>query len=262
MRFNAILVSMTCLFFDIECANSFGGIGKICSFGYVLCEYDSGTQNPQNFTVLETDDILMNPGVQFDWYLFKKGSKCQLTHSRSEYQRQPKFPEFYERIRELLRAKDRLVFGFGCKNDVATITTECLRYNLPQIEFSCHDMHPLAEKHCEMQGGLSAFVEKLGIETEGMEFHDSRADAWFTMKVTERLAKDSGKTLENMLTGCTPYESKHILQEQVKKLYRKWLERTSTKKTADGKPHRTPKKLSVPDWFDSRKELLFQIQKN
>ena len=253
---------MTYLFFDIECANSFGGIGKICSFGYVLCGHDSNSPHPQDFTVLETDDILMHPGVQFDWYLFKKGSKCQLTHTKSEYQKQPKFPEFYEKIRELLGAEDRLVFGFGCKNDVATITTECLRYNLPQIDFSCHDMHPLAEKQYDMQGGLGTFVEKLGIETEGMEFHDSRADAWFTMKLTERLAKDAGKTLEDMLTGSTPYESKTVLQEQVKKLYKKWLGRTEAKKTADGKPPRTPKKLKVPDWFDFRKELLFQIQRN
>ena len=44
---------MKFLFFDIECANCFGGVGKIFSFGYVLTD--------ETFHVLERDDILMNP---------------------------------------------------------------------------------------------------------------------------------------------------------------------------------------------------------
>ena len=244
-------ILMTYLFFDIDCANSFGGIGKICSFGYVLCNAD--------FSVIATDDILMNPDAPFDWYLFKKGSKCHLAYSRTEYQRQPKFPQFYSKIQALLGAKDRLVFGFGSKNDVKTIATECLRYNVPQIEFSCYDMHSVLEKQYEMQGGLSAFVEKLGIDTQGMEFHDSRADAWFTMKVTERLVKDSGKPMPELLSAYTPHSSPLVLQEQIKTLFKKWLERSEAKKAAEGKPRRTQKKVTVPDWFDYRQELLRQI---
>lgn len=242
---------MTYLFFDIECANSFGGIGKICSFGYVLVN--------QDFSIIETADILINPAAPFDWYLFKKGSKCQLTHSRAEYQRQPKFPQFYSKINALLSAKDRLVFGFGCKSDVATITTECLRYNLPQIAFSCYDSHTILEKHYDMQGGLSAFVEKLGIDTQGQPFHDSRADAYFTMKVTERFCADSAQPLQNLLAPYTPYASDLVLQEQIKKLFKKWLERQEAKKAADGKPRRIPKKVTVPEWFDYKKELALQL---
>lgn len=243
---------MTYLFFDIECANSFGGIGKMCSFGYVLCNLlPSG-----EFSPIETDDILINPDAPFDWYLFKKNSKCHLAYSRSEYQRQPKFPHFYSKIQSLLSAKDRLVFGFGCKNDVATITTECIRYNLPQIDFSCHDEHTICEKIYDMQGGLSAFVEKLEIDTQGMEFHDSRADAWFTMKVMERLLKDASKPASDVLMPFTPYKSEFIFREQIRKLFRKWLEKNEGKKAADGKPKRIPKKVKVPEWFDYRHALL------
>ncbi len=252
---------MTYLFFDIENANSFGGFGKICSFGYVLCNAD--------FSIIETDDILINPDAPFDWYLFKKGSKCRLTHSRNEYQRQPKFPQYYSKIQALLSAKDRLIFGFGCKNDVATITTECLRYNLPQIIFYCQDMHTILEKHYCLQGSLSAFVEKLGIETEGMTFHDSRSDAWFTMKTAEKLAKETDLSLSDAIKIYTPYASEFVFREQIKKLFKRWLERSEAKKAAEAladgaerKSRRIPKKVKVPEWFDYRKELLFQVQQN
>ena len=242
---------MTYLFFDIECANSFGGIGKMCSFGYALCN--------QDFSIIDTADILLNPDAPFDWYLFKKGSKCHLTHSRTEYQRQPKFPQYYSKIAALLSAKDRMVLGFGCRNDVATITTECLRYNLPQIAFTCYDMHTILEKHYAMQGGLSAFVEKLGVDTQGLAFHDSRADAWFTMKVAEHHARNVGAPLDAVLKPYTPYASDLVLHDQIKKLFKKWLERNEAKKAAEGKPLRTPKKVNVPDWFDYKRELMKQL---
>ena len=184
------------LFFDIECANNFGGTGKICSFGYVLCN--------QDFSVIETDDLLMNPDAPFDWYLFKKGSRCHLAYSKEEYIKNPKFPQYYQRIRSLLGAGDRLVLGFGCKGDLKTIGAECRRYGLAEITYACYDIRTVLEKFYGMQGGLGAFVERLGIDTQGMEFHDSRADAIFTMKVTEKLTRDAGKPLAEILKPFQP----------------------------------------------------------
>ena len=45
---------MKYLFFDIECSNCFNGVGKLCEFGYVLCD--------ENLNVLKKDDIPMSPG--------------------------------------------------------------------------------------------------------------------------------------------------------------------------------------------------------
>ena len=241
---------MTYLFFDIECANSFGGIGKICSFGFVLCNSD--------FSVIETADLLMNPDAPFDWYLFKKGSKCNLAYSQSEYKKNPKFPHYFSKIQSLLSANDRLVFGFGCKNDVATISSECVRYNLPQIEFKCFDIHNMLEKFYETQGGLGPFVEKLGIDTHGMEFHDSRADAYFTMKVTEKLLADSKMQMAELLKAYTPLSSERSITDLKKKLFKKWLERNEEKKASEEKPRRVPKKVTVPEWFDWKREFVRQ----
>lgn len=243
---------MTYLFFDIECANSFGGIGKICSFGYVLCDED--------FSVIESDDLLMNPCAIFDWYLFSKNAKCKLAYSREEYNRQPKFSEHYSKIKSLLEAKDRIVLGFGCQNDVATVATECIRYDRQLIDFNCHDiMNPL-EKFYELKGGLGTFVEKLEIPTEGMEFHDSKADAFFTMKVAEKLVKDTGKSLKELIEPFTPFSSKLLRKKKIKKLYGNYLGRKEKSKGDTGKPPRPIKKITVPSWFDYRKELLDEIK--
>lgn len=247
---------MTYLFFDIECANSFGGIGKICSFGYVLCNED--------FSVIESDDLLMNPDTVFDWYLFSKNAKCRLAYSREEYNSKPKFSHYYSKIKSLLEGKDRRIFGFGCQNDVATIATECMRYENELIDFNCYDiMNPL-EKFYEMKGGLGSFVEKLEIATHGMEFHDSKADAIFTMKVAEKLVKDSGKPLTELNTPYTPFSSKLLRKKKIKKLYANYLERKNAAKEQNGKAFNVKaplpiKKVTVPAWFDWHKELMDEI---
>lgn len=243
---------MTYLFFDIECANSFSGIGKICSFGYVLCNED--------FSIIESNDLLMNPGTVFDWYLFSKNAKCRLAYTREEYNKNPEFPHHYSKIKSLFDAKDRRIFGFGCQNDVATIATECMRYDLPLIDFNCYDILNPLETFYEMKGGLGTFVEKLEIPTQGMEFHDSRADAFFTMKVAEKLVKDAGKPLKELITPYTPFSSKLLRKKKIKKLYANYLERKEAGKTQGGKKAIPTKKITVPQWFDWRKELLDEIE--
>ncbi len=243
---------MTYLFFDIECANNFGGIGKICSFGYVLCN--------QDFSLIESNDFLMNPDAAFDWYLFKKDSKCRLSYSRDEYNSNPKFSHYYSKIRSLLEGKDRIVLGFGCQSDVATIATECMRYDLDLIDFNCHDIHTVLEKIYEEKSGLGLLVEKFNIPTQGMEFHDSRSDAYFTMKVCEHIVKEQKKPLREILNDFTPYSSKLLRKQKIKKLYSNYLERKEAEKAKDGKPPRPLKKITVPSWFDYKRELLEEIK--
>lgn len=201
----------TCLFFDIECANSFKNIGKICSFGYVLCT--------QDFTVIESDDILMNPDAPFDWYLFAPGSKCHLSYPKEEYARHPKFPEFYGRIKALMERENCTIIGFGTAGDANFVVSECTRYRLEQLRFSCYDIHPVLEKQYESQGGLQKFTELLQIDTEDLHFHDSRADAYLTMKVTEKLCKDTGKSISQVFKGFTPITSEHIFTDRIRKYY-------------------------------------------
>ena len=155
---------------------------------------------------------------------------------------------------------NRIVLGFGCQNDVATIATECMRYDLSPIDFNCHDIHTALEKIYDFKGGLGAFVEKFAIPTEGMEFHDSRSDAFFTMKVTEHLLNDQKKPLREILTPYTPFSSKLLRKQKIKKLYSNYLERKEGGKAKDKKSAVPLKKINVPSWFDFKRELREEIE--
>ena len=212
----------------------------MCSFGYVLCNSD--------FSVIETNDFLMNPDAPFDWYLFAKSSKCHLAHSREEYHRQPKFPHFYSKLCALLAAQNRLVFGFGCRSDAVTVVSECMRYGLEPPAFDCHDLLPMLEAKYETHGRLSNFVDILGIGTFGKEFHDSKNDALFTMKLAQRLSMDSGREIPELVSAFSPYKTAQISEEVRKKLFKQWLKKRYQKEEIR-------KVGKVPEWFDFQKEL-------
>ena len=242
---------MTYLFFDIESANSLGGFGKICSFGYILCN--------SNFSEIQSGDILINPDCPFDPYLFRHNSRCRLSYRREEYRRQQKFPQYYSKIKSLLSAPNTLVVGFGIESDIVTIMNECIRYNLEPIPFDCYNLHSPLTSFYETQGRLENFVEKLGVSSIGLEFHDSKADAIFTMRCAQKLCLDAQKSLEDIFTAFPPINSLNTHKARIKKLFQTWLLRSEAKKAKYGKPLRTPKKVSVPDWFDYRRELLAEL---
>ena len=83
----------TFLFFDIECANCFNGIGKMCSLGYVIIN--------ENFEILDEDDVVMNPETEFDWYLFEPKNDCTLAYSKDYFRMQHNFESYHSEIKKL-----------------------------------------------------------------------------------------------------------------------------------------------------------------
>ena len=76
------------VFFDCECANVFDGVGKICSLGYVICDDD--------LTIIESEDVVMNPECDFDWYLFSGKGECKLAYSKDYFRSKPNFEAYYK----------------------------------------------------------------------------------------------------------------------------------------------------------------------
>ena len=91
-------MKMKYLFFDVECSNCFGGIAKICEFGYVLTD--------EKFNVLKKDAIPMSPGIRksenrFDLAIYKRDPTFQWAFEKDFYFECPEFPEFYELLKKL-----------------------------------------------------------------------------------------------------------------------------------------------------------------
>lgn len=182
----------TFLFFDVECANCFDGIGKMCSFGTVLTD--------EHFSVIERADIVMNPESEFDWYLFKNKNDIQLAYPENYFFAQPPFPAFYDRIADMLTAPERILFTFGAMNDVGFIVSACERYGKRIPDFFTYDVERITKKDGTASGGLEKRCAALGISLSGLKAHRSCDDAFMTMKLLESFCAAENKDVHSILT--------------------------------------------------------------
>ena len=177
---------MNYLFFDIECANCFDGVGKICEFGYVLTD--------EKFSVIEENSFKMNPRAVFD----KKGFAMRgihLEHPFAFYKTQPDFPYFYPKIRDLLEGEGLLVIGHGTENDVRFLLNECVRYDMIPMNFKFYDTCELAKVIYGRTTNLNlkALYEEFCAHDEIQQNHRSLEDAYMTRDVAKFYTKDLRK---------------------------------------------------------------------
>lgn len=173
---------MDYLFFDIECANCFNSMGKICEFGYILVDKD--------FNVIEENNILINPNSSFDWYVLKK----MLAYKEKDYIKSPKYPYFYEKIRSLFN-DNTLVFGHTVDADAKYLNDENARYNLPYFDYKFYDIMFLYKEFVGSKDrlGLTKIANEIGSKLPEHE-HRALDDAICTMNVLKSICEKSGKT--------------------------------------------------------------------
>lgn len=180
------------LFFDIECANCDEGRGKICSFGYVLCDSD--------LKILEKEDIIINPDAPFHLTGRRDKRDIVLSYPEERFLSAPKFPSFQEKIFALLSDKDTLVWGYAVINDVNFLLSECERYRLKMPDISYYDVQLLYADFLSVKNvmSLERAVNEVGVEVG--EEHNSMEDAENTMKVARGVCEKLGLKLHTVLT--------------------------------------------------------------
>lgn len=180
------------LFFDIECANCFDGVGKMCSFGYVIVD--------EEFNILDEDDVVMNPETEFDWYLFDPKKGCMLAYSKDYFRMQHNFESFHGGIKKLMEAPERKIMGFSSSNDVGFLVSACERYNLPSINYACYDICSVVE---QANGGAHKKLDEwcvfYGADISGLRKHKSSDDAKMTMLLTKAFCEKNGFGIEELL---------------------------------------------------------------
>lgn len=203
------------VFFDCECANTFDGVGKICSLGYVVTD--------DELNVIESEDVVMNPECEFDWYLFSGKGGCKLAYSKDYFRIKPNFESFYKDIKKLFTTGNRYIGGFAVGNDVAFVNSACERYNLPFIQFRSFDMEKYLEKTFEKKQKLVEWAEELGVNVAKYQSHKSVDDAMMTMLCLKAVCKKTGKSAEQILTETKDFyvNSEQMLIEQEERAYRK-----------------------------------------
>ena len=173
---------MKYLFFDIECASVHKG-SKICSFGYVITD--------ESLNVLESDDIIVHPNSEWDWYALAN----ILAHSKEYYESYPFFDKQYEIIKKLFN-DDVIAFGHGIINDVRFLNDDCRRYNLPYIHFNfydCADIYKEFENDKEVKS-LAKVSNEIGEHKQGKK-HESKQDAFLVYEYTKEMCEQMNTTL-------------------------------------------------------------------
>jgi DNA polymerase III epsilon subunit-like protein len=160
---------MNYCFFDIECANCYGGKGKICSFGYVITD--------DQFNILEKKDIVINPRSSFNL-----GPDLKLAYTKAEFRQAAPFPDYYDEIGALLEYPEYVILGYSIENDCNFLRSDCKRYNLPCFEFPFYDVQCMIMQMFDLQNmpSLQKALEFFGMH-EDQEIHKSDDDAYMTM---------------------------------------------------------------------------------
>ena len=191
---------MKYLFFDIECANSFDGVGKICEFGYVLTD--------ENLNVIKQGIHLINPDAEFDWYVKNK----IISYAIKEYEKAPKYPQIYRmHIQELVELPDTLYVGHGVRDDIKYLNDEANRYNLPRFERQCIDSSQIHRcfYNLPQTKGLKAIVKELEIG-DHKKLHNSEYDAKMTLEYVKRMCEESGLSFEQLIKKHTKGKKKVV----------------------------------------------------
>lgn len=178
---------MNYLFFDIEGANSYGGVSKICSFGYVLTN--------EEFEILERRDILVNPRSKFNL-----GPNIKLAYEKEEFKAAGDFTQHYDEIKAVLLMPDIQIFGFAVDNDAKYVRDECKRYHLEGMDFDYFDVQRMARDKFELnnQPGLPKACELLTIDFD-QDIHKSDDDALMTMEVLKAICAKFEKSVDELI---------------------------------------------------------------
>lgn len=179
---------MKYLFFDVEGANSYNYVSKMCTFGYVIAN--------ENFEVESKIDVIMNPEAQFDRHIINENMNA---YPLDTYPTRPPFSYFYNSIKKILENKDQYIIGWSINNDVRYIYDACKRYNLPQIEYKYFDLQQAYIKIFKLDSAnsLEAACNKCDIVCE--HAHKSDEDAYYTMKLLQKLCESRQQTIEEFL---------------------------------------------------------------
>ncbi|MBQ8288001.1 MAG: hypothetical protein IJX76_04420 [Clostridia bacterium] len=178
---------MNYCFFDIECANCYGGKGKICSFGYVLTD--------EQFNVLEKKDIVINPRSSFNL-----GPDLKLAYTKAEFRQAAPFPDYYDEIGALLEYPEYIILGYSIENDCNFLRSDCKRYNLPCFDFPFYDVQCMVMQMFDLQNmpSLQKALEFFGMH-EDQEIHKSDDDAYMTMLAMKGACRHLGITASELL---------------------------------------------------------------
>lgn len=189
----------------------------MCSFGYVICD--------ESFSILEKEDIVMDPEDKFDYYLFKKDSKINLAYSKEYYYMQSPFIEYASKIKKILTDAYDGIFGFSVKNDLKYVYQTYQRYNYESFEVKAYDVREIVKAYNKTKKGLLQTALTLDRDnSKRLQAHSSEDDAHLTLNVLKAVCDDLEMSIDEVLELSEvkeiKYEKNHT-SKQIKQTKKK-----------------------------------------
>ena len=187
---------MRYLFFDIEGANSYDFVSKMCTFGYVITD--------DHFNVNLKIDVVINPEASFDRHILRENMNA---YPLEKYENSPAFSYFYQSIKGILETKGQIIAGWSVENDVKYIYDACKRYKLNQIQYKYVDIQKIYMDIFNLSNApsLETACEELKIDIS--KTHKSDEDAMLTMLVTKELCRKLNFSFEMLVEKFKKYIS-------------------------------------------------------
>ena len=180
------------VFFDLECANCFDGIGKICEFGAVTTDLE--------FNIIHRDFFLINPEDRFALRGRGGSPDLRLAYPEKAYFSAPKLALKEKEIRSVLANEGTLIGGFAVRNDVSFLATDLNSYDLPQIDYPCFDVQEWVSPPDHSLSLEKAYAEIVPTDMKRpFQEHRSVDDAEMTMEVAKYFLASQGKSLLEIL---------------------------------------------------------------
>lgn len=177
---------MKYLSFDIESCDG-GKNGSLCSFGYCIAD--------ENFNIIDSDDIIVNPKKAFNKKLF--GTVIKLAYTEDVFRKAPRFPVVYDKIRSLF-SDDVTVIGFSVLNDVNYLSDAIHTYRLHHFEYEFYDVQLMYSIHKKESRTYSLAAAAGEFDIEFLE-HRSVDDAIATLKVLKGILDAEQLTFEGFV---------------------------------------------------------------
>lgn len=191
---------MRYLVFDLEYATSKGGVSKICEFGYVVTN--------EKYEIIEKGNFIIDPSINRNEWDYRVVRRI-LTRKIWEYEKSPRFDEYYEEIVDLINEAD-YVLGHSLDGDAKALNDECKRYGLRSIDFDFYDIKLFykAFNNSRKDTSVTNILSELKIEGDKNE-HAAEADAYNTMLELKTMLEILNLSLEELIELCPEAKNKN-----------------------------------------------------
>ena len=211
--------------------------------------------------VIESEDVIINPETDFDWYLLNPKNECHLAYSKDYFRAFPNFESYYKEIKKLFTTGNRYIAGYDVSNDVDFVNCACERYKQQFIQFRAFDLKKYLNKVYNTNKKLVEWAEFFECDISSLKSHKSVDDAMMTMLILKKECEKTGKSAEEIFLEYKDFfvSNEQLLFQAEERKYKKELQ-DKLKRMYNKKAPQPRKNVFNGERFEFDKKLFTDLE--